>query len=71
MTSMAARPWRTPELYLLEEWDDLLLPEYPLVLLAQVGEGVAGLAVVDVRQPRLHTQPQVVADDLALLFCHF
>lgn len=53
-----------PELHLLKEGNDLLLPEDALVLLAQVGEGVAGLAVVDVRQTSLHAQAKVVTDYL-------
>ena len=50
--------------HLLEEGDDLLLPEDALVLLLQVDEGVGGLAVPDVRQPCLHSQAQVVANHL-------
>jgi hypothetical protein len=49
---------------LLEERDDVLLPEDALVLLLQVDKGVAGLAVPQVGQPSLHPQPQVIADHL-------
>nr|GLL18776.1 putative tRNA (guanine(26)-N(2))-dimethyltransferase 2 [Ipomoea trifida] len=45
---------------LLEERDDLFLPEYPLVLFSQVHKWVACLAVVDVWQPCLDSQPQMV-----------
>ena len=48
-------PSSAPELHRLEEGDDLLLPEDALVLFAQVGEGVGGLAVIDVGQTCLHT----------------
>lgn len=52
------------ELDSLKEGDDLLLPEDAVKLLLQIDEGVGGLAVPDVGLPCLHTQPQVVADDL-------
>nr|GMC67379.1 hypothetical protein Ccrd_022478 [Ipomoea batatas] len=45
---------------LLEERDDLFLPEYPLVLFPQIHKWVACLAVVDVWQPCLDSQPQMV-----------
>lgn len=48
----------------LEEGDDVFLPEDALVLLLQVHEGVGGLGVPDVRLASLHTQSQVIADDL-------
>lgn len=48
----------------LEEGDGLLLPEDAVVLLLQVDKRVAGLAVPDVGQPSLHSQPKVVADHL-------
>ena len=44
----------------LKEGDGLLLPEDAIVLLLQVDKGVAGLAVPDVGQPSLHSQPKVV-----------
>ena len=50
--------------HVLEEGDDVLLPEDALVFLLQVNEGVASLAVPDVWQASLDTQAQVVADDL-------
>lgn len=50
--------------HVLEEGDDVLLPEDALVFLLQVDEGVASLAVPDVWQASLDTQAQVVADDL-------
>lgn len=48
----------------LKEGDGLLLPEDAVVLLLQVDKGVAGLAVPDVGQPSLHTQPKVVTNHL-------
>ena len=50
--------------HVLEEGDDVLLPEDALVFLLQVNKGVASLAVPDVWQASLDTQAQVVADDL-------
>jgi hypothetical protein len=53
--------------HVLEEGDDVLLPEDALVFLLQVNEGVASLAVPDVWQASLDTQAQVVADDLNVI----
>mmetsp|Transcript_139098 Transcript_139098/g.432773 ORF Transcript_139098/g.432773 Transcript_139098/m.432773 type:complete len:433 (-) Transcript_139098:159-1457(-) len=47
-----------------EERDQLFLPEQPLVLLLQVGEGVRGLVVVYVRLPGLDAQVEMVRADL-------
>mmetsp|Transcript_2914 Transcript_2914/g.7652 ORF Transcript_2914/g.7652 Transcript_2914/m.7652 type:complete len:230 (+) Transcript_2914:131-820(+) len=52
------------ELDRLEEWDDFLLPEDSLVLLLQVGEGVAGLAVPDIGEAGLDSEREVVANNL-------
>ena len=48
----------------LEEGDGLLLPEDAVVLLLQVDKGVASLAMPDVGQTSLHSQPKVVTDHL-------
>ena len=53
--------------HVLEEGDDVLLPEDALVFLLQVNKGVASLAVPDVWQASLDTQAQVVADDLNVI----
>jgi hypothetical protein len=53
----------------LEEGDGVLLPEDALVLLLEVYERVAGLAVPDVGQPCLNAQTQVIADDLHAWAC--
>ena len=52
------------QLHLLEERNDVLLPEDALVLLLEVDKGVGSLAVPDVGKACLHTQAQVVTDDL-------
>ena len=52
----------------LEEGNSLLLPEDAVVLLLQVDEGVAGLAVPDVGQSSLHSQPKVVTDHLRTVY---
>lgn len=49
---------------LLEEGNNVLLPEDALVLLLEVDKRVGGLAVPDVGQPRLDTQAQMVGNDL-------
>ena len=56
--------WIQSRSHLLEEGDDLLLPEDALVLLAQVDKGVGGLAVPDVGEAGLDAEREVVADDL-------
>ena len=48
----------------LKEGDDVLLPKDPLVLLLQVDEWIGGLGVPNVGFACLHSQAQVVADDL-------
>ena len=49
---------------ILEEWDDLFLPEYAFVFLPQIYERVTGLAVVDIRQTGLDSQSQMITDHL-------
>ncbi len=53
------------QLDLLEEGNDVLLPEDALVLLPQVHKGVGGLAVPDVGQASLHAKVEVIANDLS------
>lgn len=48
----------------LEKRDELLLPVDTLVFLLQVHKRVASFAVPNVRQTRLHSQSQVVANHL-------
>lgn len=48
----------------LEEWDQFFLPVDSFVFLLQVHKWVTGFAVPDVRQPCLHSQSQVVTDNL-------
>ena len=48
----------------LEEGDGLLLPEDAIVLFLEVHKGVASLAVPDVGQSSLHSQPKVVTNHL-------
>ena len=48
----------------LEERNGLLLPKDAIVLLLQVDKGVASLAMPDVGQSSLHSQPKVVTDHL-------
>lgn len=50
----------------LEEWNDIFLPEDAFVLFLQIHERVAGFAVPDIREPRLHTKIQVITDNLSI-----
>lgn len=50
----------------LEEGNGLLLPEDAIVLLFEVHEGVAGLAMPDVWKTSLDTQAQMVTDHLQI-----
>jgi hypothetical protein len=52
------------ELHLLEERDYLLLPENALVFFLQVDKWVACLAVMNVGQSCLHSQTQVITNNL-------